>query len=94
MPTTARGAKSGLDGHSGQFVQANKPRFGTLQKNPLNLSENYDTFVPSFCKMEWSSPAHYVGYLAPGEPVMMGASPSRLHLVPSTQRNGLAYAIP
>jgi hypothetical protein len=20
--------------------------------------------VPSFCKMEWSSPAHYVGYLA------------------------------
>jgi hypothetical protein len=50
--------------------------------------------VPSFCKMEWSSPAHYVGFFAPGEPVMLGGSPSRLHLVPSTQRNGLAWAIP
>jgi hypothetical protein len=61
MPTTARGAKSGLDGHSGQFVQANKPRFGILQK----LLSTYQKIMTHLC-------LHSVRWNGQVPPIMLG----------------------
>jgi hypothetical protein len=63
MPITARGAKSGLDGHSGQFVQANKPRFGTIQK-PLSTYQKSMTHL-SLHSARWNDQVL---------PIMLGTS--------------------